>query len=222
MKPVTVLPESYIMYGDFEPRKFVKTRAFLRTAAILLAALLLLLFDQIFPKIDPAVGLAWRSISVFHRIALFILFFYAWIFLHECTHAFFIWMFSGKWPQIKVAKLWGIPVGGYNASPGWYYPRNLFIIFALAPLILVSLFLYVLSYRVPPVYVLPVQDCFLLNIVGSIQDAAVAFFAALHPASALITWDGKIYHPKLEAGGKDTSWSGRLRSFLERLVSRIG
>jgi len=118
-----------------------------------------------------------------------------------------------------VAKLWGIPVGGYNASPGWYYPRNLFIIFALAPLFLVSPFLYVLSYRVPPVCVIPVQDCFLFNIVGSIQDAVVAFFAALHPASALITWDGKIYHPWSEAGGKASRWSERLRSFLERLVS---
>jgi hypothetical protein len=128
-------------------------------------------------------------------------------------------MFSGKWPQIKVAKLWGIPVGVYNSSPGWYYPRNMFIIFVLAPLFLVSLFLYVLSYRVPPVYVIPVQDCFLLNIVGSIQDAAVAFFAALHPVSALITWDGKSSHPRSEAGGKATCWSGRLRSFLERLVT---
>ena len=216
---MTVLPESYILYGDFEPRKFVKVRAIRTIAAILLAALLLLLFDQIFPIRDPAAGLAWRSISVFHRFALLIPIIYTFIFLHECTHAFFIWMFSGKWPQIKAAKLWGIPVGGYNSSPGWYYPRNVFIIFVLAPLFLVSLFLYFLSYRVPPVFVIPVQDCFLLNIVGSFQDAAVAFFAALHPVSALITWDGKIYHPNSVAGGKDASWSGRLRVFLERLVS---
>ena len=219
MKPVTVLPESYILYGDFEPRKFVKVRAIQTIAAILLAVLLLLLFDQIFPNRDPAASLAWRSISVFHRFALLILIIFTWILLHECTHAFFIWMFSGKWPQIKVTKLWGIPVGGYNSSPGWYYPRNVFIIFVLAPLFLVSLFLYFLSYRVPPVFVIPVQDCFLLNIVGSFQDAAVAFFAALHPVSALITWDGKIYHPKSVAGGKDASWSGRLRIFLERLVT---
>jgi hypothetical protein len=219
MKPVTVLPESYILYGDFEPRKFVKVRAIQTIAAILLAALLLLLFDQIFPNRDPAASLAWRTISVFHRCALLIISIFTWILLHECTHAFFIWMFSGKWPQIRAAKLWGIPVGGYNASPGWYYPRNVFIIFVLAPLFLVSLFLYFLSYRVLPVYVIPVQDCFLLNIIGSFQDAAVAFFAALHPVSALITWDGKIYHPKTITGGKVTSWSERLRSFLERLVS---
>jgi len=222
MKPVTVLPESYILYGDFEPRKFVKVRAIQTIAAILLAVLLLLLFDQVFPNRDPAASLAWRSISVFHRFALLIPIIYTWILLHECTHAFFIWMFSGKWPQIKVAKLLGIPVGGYNASPGWYYPRNVFIIFVLAPLFLVSLLLYFLSYRVPPVIVIPVQDCFLLNIVGSIQDAAVAFFAALHPVSALITWDGKIYHPQSIICGKATSWSERLRSFLERLVSRVG
>jgi hypothetical protein len=176
MKPVTVLPESYILYGDFEPRKFVKVRAIQTIAAILLAALLLLLFDRIFPNRDTAGSITWRSISIFHRIVLLIPCLYAWIFLHESTHAFFIWMFSGKWPQIRVTKLWGIPVGGYNASPGWYYPRNLFIIFVLAPLFLVSLFLYFLSSRVPPVFVIPVQDCFLLNIVGSFQDAAVAFF----------------------------------------------
>jgi Putative zincin peptidase len=222
MKPATVLPESYILYGDFEPRKFVRARSILIISGILLAALLVLLSDRIFPNLDPAVGLAWRSISVFYRYALFILCFYALLFLHECTHAFFIWMFSGKWPQIKVVKLWGISVGGYNASPGWYYPRNVFIIFALAPLFLVSSFLYVLSYRIPPVYVLPVQDIFLLNIVGSIQDVIVAFFAALHPVSALITWDGKIYHPRSEAGGKATGWRERLRSFLEHLVSRVG
>jgi hypothetical protein len=219
MKPVTVLPESYILYGDFEPRKFVKVRAIQTIAAILLAGLLLVLFDHFFPIRDPTASLAWRSISVFHRFAFLIPIIYTWIFLHECTHAFFIWIFSGKWPQIKTAKLWGIPVGGYNASPGWYYPRNVFIIFVLAPLLLVSPFLYVLSYWIPPVYVLPVQTCFLLNIVGSIQDAAVAFFAALHPVSALITWDGKIYHPRSEAGGKDARWSRRLRSFLERLVT---
>jgi hypothetical protein len=218
MKPVTVLPESYTLYGDFEPRKFVKVRAIQTIAAILLAVLLLVLFDYIFPNRDPAVSLAWRSISVFHRFALLILIICSSMILHECTHAFFIWIFSGKWPQIKAAKLWGIPVGGYNASPGWYYPRNLFIIFVIAPLFLVSLFLYFLSFWVPPVFVIPVQDCFLLNIVGSIQDAAVAFFAALHPVSALITWDGKIYHSISIAGGKDASWSGRLRVFLERLV----
>ncbi len=219
MKPVTVLPESYILYGDFEPGKFVKVRAIQIITAILLAVLLLLLFDQIFPNPNPSGSLAWRSITVFHRIVLLIPCIYTWIFLHECTHAFFIWIFSGKWPQIKVTKLWGIPVGGYNASPGWYYPRNVFIIFVIAPLFLVSLLLYFLSYRVPPVFVIPVQDCFLLNIVGSVQDAAVAVFAALHPVSTMITWDGKIYHPLPVAGVKDASWSGRLRAFLERLVT---
>jgi hypothetical protein len=219
MKPVTVLPESYILYGDFEPRKFVKARAIQTIAAILLIVLLLFLFDQIFPNRDPTAGSAWRSISVYHRIILLIPCIYIWIFLHECTHAFFIWMFSGKWPQIRALKLWRIPVGGYNASPGWYSPRNEFIFFVLAPVFLVSLFLYFLSHQVPPAFVIPVQDCFLLNVVGSIQDTAVAFFAALHPISALITWDGKIYHPKSVAGGKDTSWSGRLRAFLERLVT---
>jgi hypothetical protein len=219
MKPVTVLPESYILYGDFEPRKFVKARSILIISGILLAALLVLLSDRIFPNLAPAGSLAWRSISVFHRVVLLIPIIYTWMFLHECTHAFFIWIFSGKWPQIRAAKLWGIPVGGYNASPGWYYPRNVFIIIVLAPLFLVSLFLYVLSYRVPPLFVIPVQDCFLLNVIGSFQDAAVAFLAALHPASALITWDGKIYHPKSVTGEKDASWSGRLRVFLERLVT---
>ncbi len=219
MKPVTVLPESYTLYGDFEPGKFVKVRGIQVIATIFLAVLLLLLFGQIFPNRDPARSLAWGSISVFQRIVVLIPCIYAWIFLHECTHAVFIWIFSGKWPQIKVSKLWGIPVGGYNASLGWFYPRNKFIIFVLAPLFLVSLLLYFLSYHVPPVLVIPVQDCFLLNIVGSFQDAAVAFFAALHPVSALITWDGKIYHPRSIAGGRDASWSRRLRDFLERLVT---
>ncbi len=222
MKPVTVLPETYVIHGDFEPRKFVRARAILKVVAILLAVLLLLLFDQIFPNTDPAVGLAWQSISVFHRAALVVLIFYTFIFLHEGTHAFFIWIFSGKWPQIKVAKLWGIPVGGYNASPGWYYPRTLFVIFVLAPLFLVSPLLYVLSYWVPPVYVLPVQDCFILNLVGSLQDVVVAIFAAMQPVSALITWDGKIYHPRLETDREIISWSGRLRTLFESLVSRVG
>ncbi len=218
MKPLTALPASYTLYGDFEPGKFAKVRLIRTVAAILLAALLRFIFDRIFPFRDPAAGIAWRSISVLQRAGLLILLIYAWMFLHECTHALFIWIFSGKWPQIKAARLWGIPVGGYNASPGWYYPRNIFIIFVLAPLVLVSPLLYFLSYHLPPVLVIPLQDCFLLNLVGSVQDAAVAFFAALHPASALITWDGKIYHPTPEADRAAAGWRERLRVFLERLV----
>ncbi len=222
MKPVTVLPESYTLYGDYKPQKFAKGSAILLVASTLFAVLILLNLNHIFPNHSPAVSLAWQSLSVLQRIVLVILFIYSWIYIHECTHAVFFWLFSGHWPQIKLKKWWGIPAAGYIASPGWYYPRGQFVISVLAPLVLLTPLLYILSYWVPPVFVLLVQDCFLLNIAGSLQDGVVGFFAALHPASALITWDGKIYHCQSESDAESSTWSERLRTFLERIVLRVG
>jgi hypothetical protein len=108
MKPVPVLPESYTFYGDFEPNKFTKAKIILLAATILLAVLLIFSLDRIFPNPDPAAGLAWRSLSVLQRFALFIICFYTWLWLHECTHAIFVWLFSGHWPEIRAQKILSI------------------------------------------------------------------------------------------------------------------
>jgi hypothetical protein len=139
------------------------------------------------------------------------------IILHEGIHALCLRLFTGEWP-IVIASLEGL--GGIAVRlPSWYLPRNAFLISNLAPVCTMT-----------PVGVAPFTDSAprirespgLLQRSqsrGSLPDLVSPLYVYLHPATAYITTDGRIYHhPRSESVAR---WKQQLRSLMEGRLARL-
>ncbi len=133
MQATRILPEEYALKGVFDINNT-------RLALLLNGVGLVLLFGfgWLFMR-----GGAWLS-EPFEMMSLgqFIGMFTWWglllvllvvVLLHELSHGLFFWLFTGERPSL------GLGLGyAYAAAPGWYFPRNQFLIIGLAPLALLS------------------------------------------------------------------------------------
>jgi hypothetical protein len=107
------------------------------------------------------------------------------IVVHEGTHGLFFWLFTRSRPVFTFH--------GYYASasaPGWYLPKNQFMLTTLAPFVLISAASVMLLAFVPPIWILPVVILATMNASGAIGDLMVAGWLARQPASCLAFDEG--------------------------------
>lgn len=88
---------------------------------------------------------------------------------HEAFHGVFFWLFSGARPQFGFRGWYA-----FAAAPGWYFPRNQYLLIALAPLLGISLLCALLLAWGPPALFLPVLLLALFNASGAVGDLWVA------------------------------------------------
>ncbi len=102
------------------------------------------------------------------------------IVLHEGVHGFFFWCYTGTRPVFTFH--W------YYASasaPGWYLPRNPFLITTLAPFVLLSAASVVLFVAAPIAWLPWVWATATFNASGSIGDLMVAVWLFRQPRNCL-------------------------------------
>lgn len=102
------------------------------------------------------------------------------IILHEAIHGVFFWLFTRSRPRF--AFRW---THAYAAAPGWYIPRNFYLITALAPLVLISLAGILLFAFGPPAWLLPTWFVLMMNAGGAVGDLLVAGWLLRQPAGCL-------------------------------------
>ena len=134
----------------------------------MVATLLLAFWGMVFLKI--AAGLRPEVNEVQVRInPLSILLFVALsifsIVLHELVHGLFLGVFTRERPRFGFTGLWA-----YASSPGWYIPRNQYLVIALAPFVLITLGGVGLLWLLPFSAVLPVVLVMALNAAGASGD----------------------------------------------------
>jgi len=100
--------------------------------------------------------------------------------LHEAIHAIFFWFFSGEKPVIGFKGFYA-----YAAMPGWYFPRNQYILIGIAPLVAITL-IGILFLAILPVTTLHlVLVGLVLNISGAVGDLFVVLWLLTKPVTAL-------------------------------------
>lgn len=181
MEPVKKLDAEYVVTGELD----VNNRK-VAIALNLVGLALLFLFGWIFslvavavrPKIDSPSPLG--LFSGLEPLTL-VLGLVGVLILHELVHGFFFWVFTGDRPKFGIHILYA-----YAAAPGWYLPRNHFLVIGLAPFISLSL-LGLLLLPVVPDSVVPVLMLGLtFNAAGSVGDLAVAGWLLSQPRSLMV------------------------------------
>jgi len=100
--------------------------------------------------------------------------------LHEAIHAIFFWFFSGEKPVIGFKGFYA-----YAAMPGWYFPRNQYILIGIAPLVAITL-IGILFLAILPVTTLHlVLVGLVLNISGAVGDLFVVLWLLTKPVTTL-------------------------------------
>jgi hypothetical protein len=102
------------------------------------------------------------------------------IVLHEATHGIFMVWFTHTRPVFAFRGYYA-----YAAAPGWYFPRNQYMLTSLAPLVVLSLLGLVVLAFVPAGWFLVVISFMAFNGSGAVGDLAVFFWLLRQPPTCL-------------------------------------
>jgi hypothetical protein len=107
--------------------------------------------------------------------------------LHEGVHGLFFWLFTRSRPTFAF-KGWY----AYAAAPGWYLPRNQYLVVGLAPLALISLAGVVLMRVEPAAWFLPTLYVLIMNASGAVGDILVTGWLLTRPGDCFAQDRGDI------------------------------
>ena len=114
--------------------------------------------------------------------------------VHEAIHGFFFWLYTRARPAF------GVGAGyAYAAAPGWYLPRNQYLLVGISPLLVITLVGALLLAVVPAALLLPVLALMIVNASGAVGDLAVVAWLLTLPRKTLASDDGDavtVYVPE--------------------------
>jgi|AutmiccommuBRH23_1029490.scaffolds.fasta_scaffold00251_53 hypothetical protein len=184
MKATQSLPTSYHPSGKFD-LKNVKLLIIMNLIGLVLMVFAIWFFSWLIVQIRiDAVDIFHFSFSNISSILISLgkLFFsiVAVLVIHEGIHAFFFWFFSGQKPVIGFKGAYA-----YASMPGWYFPRNQYLVIGISPLILITLFGILLIAIVPVPALSMVLVALVINTSGAIGDLVVVIWLLTKPVSTL-------------------------------------
>ena len=115
----------------------------------------------------------------------FVIAFALMIVLHEGLHGLLFWLFSHARPTFGVG--W---VYAYAAAPDWYFPRNQFVIIAIAPLVGITALGLLLMGSLPLVALPTLLFLLIFNGAGSAGDLYAMVTSLFYPADILVNDQG--------------------------------
>ena len=114
--------------------------------------------------------------------------------VHEAIHGFFFWLYTRARPAF------GVGAGyAYAAAPGWYLPRNQYLLVGISPLLVITLVGALLLAVVPAALLLPALALMIVNASGAVGDLAVVAWLLTLPRETLASDDGDavtVYVPE--------------------------
>ncbi len=96
--------------------------------------------------------------------------------LHEGIHALFFWVYSRQKPVVGFKGAYA-----YAAMPGWYFPRNQFMVIGIAPLIVISLIGVLFLAILPLSSINLVLVALVINTSGAVGDLFVVIWLLTKP-----------------------------------------
>ncbi len=117
--------------------------------------------------------------------------------VHEAIHGLFFWLFTRARPRF------GLGMGyAYASAPGWYLPRNQYLVVGIAPLVVISVMGLVLLAVAPANWVAPLLGLMVMNASGAVGDMAVVAWLLSMPRETLASDDGDavtVFTPQTES-----------------------
>lgn len=186
--PTQHLPENYHESGTLDITKDARLVVLLNAAGLLIVAASGWLFFQAIARQRPEDSVrALQTISIhglwqlFLFLGLVLVLTAFHVILHEAVHGIFFWVFTRSRPHF--AFRWAY---AYAAAPGWFLPRNAFLVTTLAPLVLISLLGLALIPLLPASALPAAWYVLTMNAGGAAGDILVAIWIARQVPRSLI------------------------------------
>ncbi len=182
MKATQNLPDNYQPAGKFN-LKSMKQLIFMNIAGLILLILSIWFFGWFINRIRPDFdtlfqfefsNLATLAISL-AKLLLTISFV---MLLHEGFHALFFWLFSKQKPIIGFKGAYA-----YASMPGWYFPRNQYLMIGIAPLIFITIIGMILLMLLPTAVLNLVLIALIMNTSGAVGDLFVVIWLLTKPST---------------------------------------
>jgi len=186
MPAISYLPEGYHSIGTLDLTKNLRLLVYLNIAGAVLLVGFYYVFIRAALWIRPeAVGqglsASFQGLGGALHILIGVVGIYAAVIvLHEGAHGIFLAWFTHRRPAFAFRGYYA-----YAAAPGWYFPRNQYMLVSLAPLVLLSLLGLVALAFVPTGWFLAVISFIAFNGSGAVGDLAVFFWLLSQPSTCL-------------------------------------
>lgn len=185
MKPTRDLPDGYRLQGTLDLSKNIRALIIMNIIGTLLFFLFGWLFFGFVSKVRPGITViapvveigGW--IDLLTILATLLLAQAIMIVLHEGVHGFFFWLFTRQQPVYAFKGLYA-----YAALPGWFIPRNPYLVTCLGPLVGITLLGLISMVIVPPAWLLIIIFILTLNAAGATGDMAIAGWLLTTPPNS--------------------------------------
>ena len=180
------LPEGYRSIGTLDLTKNMRALVYMNIAGAVLLFGFYYLFIRAALWMRPNVasqGLSagFQGLGGVLTIILGVIGIYAAVIvLHEGTHGIFLAWFTRTRPVFAFRGYYA-----YAAAPGWYFPRDQYMLVSLAPLVLLSLLGLIALAFVPAGWLLAVISFMAFNASGAVGDLAVFGWLLRQPSTCL-------------------------------------
>jgi hypothetical protein len=184
MKATQVLPPNYHLSGKFD-LKNARQVISMNLAGFVLLILSIWFFGWLAIRMrgTSAISFSFEFSSIsssLFSVGKLILVIFLVLVLHEAIHAIYFWVFSRHKPLVGFKGFYA-----YAAMPGWYFPRNQYLMIGIAPLILIIL-IGILFMAILPISNLNlVLVALVINTSGAVGDLFVVIWLLTKPAETL-------------------------------------
>ena len=180
MKATQTLPLNYQPSGKFD-LKNMKLIIWMNVAGLIILIFSIwifsLLLTQIRPEIENSFSFQFSSLStILISITKLLLTIIVVMLLHEGFHAFFFWLFSKQKPIIGFKGAYA-----YASLPGWYFPRNQYLVIGIAPLVLITIIGIIIFVFMPASVLNFIFIALIINSSGAAGDIFVVVWLLTKP-----------------------------------------
>lgn len=184
MQATQTLPENYQPAAHFS----MKDQKML-ILSNLAGLVLLVIFGYLFIAYSTAVrpesagvflSIKLEGLQALRTVLVLLLVIFITLTLHEAVHGLGFRLLANARPIFAFRGAYA-----FAAAPGWYIPRNQYLVIGLAPFVIISLVGLGLIAIAPPAWILPLIIACVINASGAVGDLWVAVILLRQPATAL-------------------------------------
>jgi len=186
VKPTLIPPETYELKGSLDLLKNKQLALVINVVAAILLVFFGWFFLSILRFIRPDyVGVLTQLISdlgdVFKVLGVLLAITLVMVLVHEGLHGLFFWLITHHRPTFGFRGYYA-----FAAAPGWYIPRNPYLLVSLAPFVLITVIGLGLIAVVPYGFIPPLLLLISMNAAGAVGDLMVVAWLLGKPAWFLV------------------------------------
>ena len=201
MKPAKTLPANYQEIARIDLKHDLKLALILNILGILLFFAAGWVFLKVISFVRPDGGQLWGILGGLSNLVILLIGIVFVILLHEVIHGIFFWIFTGSRPVFAFKFTYA-----YAAAPGWYLPRNQYLVVGLAPFLVISILAIFFFVVLPPYGVALVLVFASFNVAGAVGDLAITGWLFTKSAAVLINdrGDAAVVFAPIQAAQVDS------------------